>query len=142
MKKKLQSRKRKGVPVPIASMGDIAFLLIIFFMVCSKISKDNSNVNVVLPWSQFVEENEDQVVARVAIDEDGQIFLDGFVVESAKDVEWGLRALLADTVSNDQRMVQFKADANLPKEQFEPVLEAITTAGGQLMAVGEDTPQQ
>lgn len=142
MKKKLQSRKRKSVPVPIASMGDIAFLLIIFFMVCSKISKDNSNVSVVLPWSQYVEENEDQVVARVAMDEDGKIFLDGFVVETPKDVEWGLRALLADTVTNDQRMVQFKADANLPKEQFEPVIEAITTAGGQLMAVGEDTPQQ
>lgn len=129
------------MPVPIASMGDIAFLLIIFFMVCSKISKDNSNVTVVLPWSEYVEENDDQIVSRIAMDGDGQIFMDGFLVDGPKDVEWGLRALLTDTVSDDQRKVQFKADTNLVKEQFEPVLEAITTAGGQLMAVGENTPQ-
>ncbi|MDX1681059.1 MAG: biopolymer transporter ExbD [Akkermansiaceae bacterium] len=140
MKKKLQSKKRRSVPVPIASMGDIAFLLIIFFMVCSEISKDKP-VQLTLPWSEYVEKEEAEVVARVAMDEEGQIWLDGHPYDSPKDIEWGIRALTADTTSDEQRKVQFKADSNLTKEQFEPVLEAIAAGGGLLMAVGEEEPQ-
>lgn len=118
-------------------MGDIAFLLIIFFLVCSEVSKDNSNVRVDLPFSQYVEKNKTQVVARVAVDENGDIYLDGVNVQSAKDIEWGVRAMLTNTVSDDQRHVQFKCHATLTKEQFEPVIKAIAEAGGIIEAVGE-----
>ena len=37
MKREPQRKKRRSVTVPVASMGDIAFLLIIFFLVCSSI---------------------------------------------------------------------------------------------------------
>ena len=118
-------------------MGDIAFLLIIFFLVCSDIARDNSKVQVELPYSEYVEKNEENIAARVAVDTEGEIFLDGVKVETAKDVEWGVRAILTSTVSDDQRHVQFKCDASLPKEQFEPVLKAIAEAGGIIDAVGE-----
>jgi biopolymer transport protein ExbD len=137
MGRKNKSKRRKPVPVPVASMGDIAFLLIIFFLVCSEVTKDKSNLQVSLPLSEYVEKVESRTAARVAVDETGQIFLDGVAVSTAKDVEWGVRALLANTVADDQRHVQFKCDANLPKEMFEPVLQAIATAGGVIDAVGE-----
>jgi len=140
MKRKPQRKKRKSIPVPVASMGDIAFLLIIFFMVCSEVSKDKP-VTLVLPWSEYVQKEEAKVAARVAMDKDGQIWLDGHPYDTPKDIEWGIRALTANTASDEQRKVQFKADANLTKEQFEPVIEAITAGGGLLMAVGEDQPK-
>jgi biopolymer transport protein ExbD len=136
MKKRLQSKKRKPVPVPIASMGDIAFLLIIFFMVCSEVAKDK-NMAVELPVSEHVKKIKVTVVARVAVDKKGEIYFDGTRVDNAKDVEWGVRALLTDTVSDDQRHVQFKCDSELPKEMFEPVIKAIASAGGIIEAVGE-----
>ncbi len=139
MKKQLQSKKRRTVPVPIASMGDIAFLLIIFFMVCSEVAKDK-NVAVVLPLSEHVKQMKVIVVARVAVDENGEIFFDGARVDSAKDVEWGVRALLTNTISDDQRHVQFKCDSALPKETFEPVIKAIAAGGGIIEAVGELQP--
>jgi biopolymer transport protein ExbD len=120
-------------------MGDIAFLLIIFFLVCSEVSKDKANVRVTLPESEKVEKMEATVVARIAVSEDGEIYFDGVRVDGAKDVEWGVRALLTNTVTDDQRHVQFKCDANLPKETFEPVLKAIAEAGGIIEAVGEKT---
>ncbi len=138
MKKRLQRQKRRSVPVPIASMGDIAFLLIIFFMVCSEVSKDNSKVQVTLPFSEFVEKIEIPVAARVAVDENGDIYFDGYQVDSVKEVELGVRALLTKTVSDDQRHVQFKCDAALPKETFEPVIKAIAEGGGIIEAVGEN----
>jgi biopolymer transport protein ExbD len=139
MKKALHRKKRRSVPVPIASMGDIAFLLIIFFMVCSEVSKDNSKAQLTLPFSQYVEKIEIPVVARIAVDENAEIFFDGYRVDSPKDVEMGIRALLTNTVSDDQRHVQFKCDAALPKESFEPVIKAIAEGGGIIEAVGENT---
>ncbi len=139
MKKRLQSKKRRTVPVPIASMGDIAFLLIIFFMVCSEVAKDK-NMAVVLPLSEHVKQMKVVVVARIAVDENGEIYFDGTRVDNAKDVEWGVRALLTNTISDDQRHVQFKCDSALPKETFEPVIKAIAAAGGIIEAVGELQP--
>ncbi|MBT8038219.1 MAG: biopolymer transporter ExbD [Verrucomicrobiae bacterium] len=139
MKKRPQSKKRRAVPVPIASMGDIAFLLIIFFMVCSEVSKDKK-MQVVLPLSEHVKKMQAVVVARIAVDENGEIFFDGTRVDNAKDVEWGVRALLTSTISDDQRHVQFKCDSSLPKETFEPVIKAIAAAGGIIEAVGEKQP--
>jgi len=134
--KKAQRKKRRKVSVPIASMGDIAFLLIIFFLVCSEASKEKQNLKVVLPVSEHVEKLEKGVAARVAVNGEGQIYLDGQEVETAKDVEWGVRALLANAVTDEQRHVQFKCDAEMPKEIFQPVLQAIAEAGGIVQAVG------
>ncbi len=135
-----RKKKRQLITVPIASMGDIAFLLIIFFLVCSEAVKDNSKVPVALPFSEHVEKTKATVVARVTIDETGDIHFDGARVDSAKDVEWGVRALLTNTVSDDQRHVQFKCDKSQPKEVFQPVLQAIAEAGGIIEAVGESEP--
>jgi biopolymer transport protein ExbD len=136
--KRSRKKKRKAIPVPIASMGDIAFLLIIFFLVCSEVSKDKSDLEVTLPFSEYVEKTKAQVVARVAVDKVGDIYFDGTLVDSAKDVEWGVRALLTNTVSDEQRHVQFKCDNASPKEVFEPVLKAIASGGGIIEAVGEN----
>jgi biopolymer transport protein ExbD len=136
--KRSRRKKRKLIPVPVASMGDIAFLLIIFFLVCSESTKDNSNLPVELPFSNEVKQTKATIAARIAIDKEGLIYFDGIRVDNAKDVEWGVRALLTNTVADDQRHVQFKCDKALPKESFEPILQAIATAGGIIEAVGEN----
>lgn len=74
-----------------------------------------------MPKSEYVGTTKAKVVARVALDENGEIYFDGAKVDNAKDVEWGVRALLTNTVSDDQRHVQFKCDKSQPKEIFEPV---------------------
>jgi biopolymer transport protein ExbD len=131
-----KKKKRRTSSVPIASMGDIAFLLIIFFMLLSEFSKDK-NVKLALPLSEHVEKTKIQVAARVSIDEDGTIYMDGYKMANAKEIEIGVRAYLASKVTDDQRHIQFKCDKNLSKEVFEPVLQAIAEGGGIIDAVGE-----
>jgi biopolymer transport protein ExbD len=101
------------------------------------VSKDAADIQVTLPASERVEKTKASAAARVAIDQAGQIYFDGAQVESAKDVEWGLRALLTNTVVDDQRHVLFRCDAAVAKETFEPVLKAIAEAGGIIEAVGD-----
>ena len=132
-----RKKKRRKVQVPIASMGDIAFLLIIFFMLLSEFSKEK-DLAIDLPRSDQVNKTEVVVVARVEMTADGAIYFDGDRVDNAKDIEWGVRALLSKTVADEQRHVQFKCDAALSKEKFEPVLKAIAEGGGIIEAVGEN----
>ena len=130
-------KKRRKIQVPVASMGDIAFLLIIFFLLLSEFARDK-DLPIDLPTSQQVKKTETVAAARIAIDAKGVIYFDGDRVDSAKDVEWGVRALLARTVADEERHVQFKCDATLPKETFEPVLKAIAEGGGIIEAVGNE----
>lgn len=132
-----KKKKRKTIPIPVASMGDIAFLLIIFFLVCSEAVKDNSKLPVTLPLSEHVKKTKATVVSFVVVDEKGQIYVDNTPADSAKEVEFKLRDILGKTVSDDQRHVQFKCDKSLSKEVFQPVLQAIAEAGGIIEAVGE-----
>jgi len=134
--KRTHHNKRRKVPVPVASMGDIAFLLIIFFMLLSEFAKDR-DLRLDPPTYEHVEKSEFSVMAQVAVDADGEIYFEGERVENVKDVEWGVRALLANATSDDQRRVQFKCDRMLPREKFEPVLKAIAEGGGIIEAVGE-----
>ena len=134
--KRSRHKKRRHVPIPVASMGDIAFLLIIFFMLLSEFAKDR-DLALEPPTSQHVEKPEQIAAVRVGIDENGAIYLDGQPVQSVKDVEWGVRALLTDTVTDDQRHVQLKVDRDLPYETYQPVIKAIAEGGGILQAVGE-----
>lgn len=118
-------------------MGDIAFLLIIFFLLLGDFNKDKA-VPLTPPQSEHVKKSETDVVAHVAVDRHGNFYLDGSRVESAKDIERGVRVLLAGTVADEQRHVQFKCDANLLAETFEPAVKAIVEAGGIIELVGEN----
>jgi biopolymer transport protein ExbD len=133
-----QRKKRRTVTVPIASMGDIAFLLIIFFLVCSEAAKDRNDLDVTLPTHEEVVKTKAVVIARVTIDKQSEIYFDGARVDSVEEIESKLQRLLERTVSDDQRHVQFKCDATLPKSTYEPVIKAIVQAGGILEAVGEN----
>jgi biopolymer transport protein ExbD len=133
-----QRKKRRTVTVPIASMGDIAFLLIIFFLVCSEAAKDRNDLDVTLPTHEEVVKTKAVVIARVTIDKQSEIYFDGARVDSVEEIESKLQRLLERTVSDDQRHVQFKCDSTLPKSTYEPVIKAIVQAGGILEAVGEN----
>lgn len=135
-------RKKRRMPIalPIASMGDIAFLLIIFFLVCSEAIKDSSNIPVTLPQSPHVVTPKATVAAYVAIDANGIIHFDSKPVDNAKDIEFLVTGALASTVSDEQRHIQFKCDKSQPKEIFQPVLQAIAAGGGIIEAVGEPQP--
>lgn len=116
-------------------MGDIAFLLIIFFMVCSNFAKE-SGINLSPPNFPDLEELK-QTAVQVSIDEGGQIYLNGQTVDS-KGIEYGVMALLEGESNAAHRVVLFKCDRTCDKAVFEPVIEAISKGGGVIAAMGEE----
>lgn len=133
----MRQRRRRGgrVMVPVASMGDIAFLLIIFFMICGEFVRDR-NPPVPLPLDPYVEELEDAGAIFVTIDGEGRIFLQSERVEDIGALEHALAALL-DQDASGSRIVTFKCHRDATADVYEPVVRAIAAAGGRMAALGD-----
>ena len=132
---KIRKARRAPPTVPLASMGDIAFLLTIFFILTSNFAKDDTR-NIEPPTARELEQMEKQNVS-VSIDADGRIFFNGRPVAAAATIEAGVAGFLAGKKEAKDRMVVFRCDRGVDKQVFEPVLAAISKAGGVIAAVGE-----
>ncbi len=132
---KLRRRRKLGISVPTTSMGDIAFLLIIFFMVCSNFAKE-SQIKYKPPDSVTLEAVKNAKVS-IVIDQESEIYMDGQLVNDVKTVKALIEKALEGKKTQEERMVMFKCDRYIAKRVFEPVLDAITSAGGVLVAVGD-----
>lgn len=134
---RMRKRRRNAVMVPVASMGDIAFLLIIFFMVCSNFAKE-AGLKLKPPRTYDLEALKESKIS-VTIDETGKIHVQGKAVDNAEAVEWAVKALLEGKAEGAEKVVMFKCDREVDKTVFEPVLDAISAAGGVVAAVGEQS---
>jgi biopolymer transport protein ExbD len=113
-------------------MGDIAFLLTIFFILTSNFAKDDTRKIAPPSVAQLEKQN-----ISVSIDSDGAVFFNGRPVGSADVVEAGVAGFLVGKKDPKDRMVVFRCDRGVDKKVFEPVLAAISKAGGVIAAVGE-----
>ena len=129
MKNRPQSRRIAPL-IPTASMADIAFLLIIFFMLTTSFSQERTNVE--LPQSLIRTE-----VARdsaiIAITADGILrFTDGerpaFVLGSAREVGL-LTAEIVQWIPEKEFLI--KADRMVRYELIDAVLEQLRLNGAK-----------
>ncbi len=133
--KKRRKRKKSLIIVPIASMGDIAFLLIIFFMVASRISRERHQIKP--PRSLDIHESINAQIT-VTIDAGGACFLQGKKLYDVDALESQMEMLLKGRTTDEQRTVIFRCDKSVPNETFEPAIDAIVKAGGLLGLVGKE----
>ncbi len=117
--------------VPTESMGDIAFLLIIFFMLASTFMK-SANVQAESATSAAIESQESPIV-EVIIDKDGKIWLGG--VESTVHEVGAACKMQAEALR--EQPVHLKVDKNLVRKDYMPVIEAISEAGVKMILTGE-----
>ncbi len=126
--------KRIAPSVPTASMADIAFLLIIFFMLTTSFSPERTSVE--LPQSEFQAEVSDEA-AIVAITADGQInFTDGEVPSYPVDSSRSLGVIVGEllrAIPNKQFLI--KADRMVPYSAIDEVLEQLRVQGAKTIGL-------
>ena len=133
-------RKRAHFIVPVISMGDIAFLLIIFFILCSNFAKESG-----LKLTPARSEDIDSVGKPrrlVAIDEEGTVHFEGQALGGADELEGRLGALIEEVTPAERRRVHLKVDASVGPEVYKPVLEALAKSGATIEFVGELGPRR
>ena len=128
--------KRRAVraDVPSMAMGDIAFNLLIFFVILAQ-AQDDSH----LQWTPAEATNIESAghsVVSVLIDSDEKLYLNGQPIGESS-LEMKINELLGDFPPGD-RTVLLKVHREATALRFEPVIEAISNAGGELVHVVEE----
>ncbi len=113
--------------MPIVSLIDILFIVLIFFIVSSEFRKKRDVLKIELPT---VREVPSDVVADdrsvLAIDRDGAVRLDDLTVPNLRLLEAYLRAYVKE---NPGRKLELEADKDVSLEQLVEVWDALTKVG-------------
>lgn len=116
------------------AMGDIAFNLLVFFVILAR-AQDDSHL-------QWTPAKADKVTpsgytkVSVVIDKDEKVYLNGQPI-SESQLASQIEANLGQARAGD-RKVLLKAHKDCTAIRFEPVIEAISLAGGELVHVLDD----
>ena len=127
----VRKKKRMDLVLPTSSMGDIAFLLIIFFILASNFMK-SANIEAEKPSSPEAHAVDDPQV-EVVVDKSGKCYVQGVEVEASLVESAVLQAL----GEKRDKPVSLLVDKDLPKKSFMPVVEALGSAGVKVILVGE-----
>lgn len=117
---KIQRTTNSGPFIPTSSMGDIAFLLLIFFMVTTIFRQENG-LPVELPRAEAGEEVNRELVSNVYINRQGQISIDDRLVQ-VKHIPDIMGKKITD---NPQLIVAFKTDNYTDYGVVSDVMEAL-----------------
>ena len=126
-------RKRLTASIPSFAMGDIGFLLLIFFVILAR-AQDDSHIQ----WEPAKLPDVTMAaapLASVAIDSGFKTYLDGKEI-SPEEIAAALNDILGDTPAG-QRNVFLKVHREAKASHFEPVIAAISEAGGDLVHIIE-----
>ncbi len=128
------TRKTVTAGVPSLAMGDIAFNLLIFFVILARATDDSH-----LQWEpadavEVTAAGASQV--SVVIDVDNKTYINGKEVGIAQ-VTPIIEEILGDAPIAD-RTVLLKVHRDATSNYYEPVIEAVSEAGGTLMHVLEE----
>ena len=126
-------RKKYEASVPSMAMGDIAFLLLIFFVILAR-AQDDSH----LQWQPAKSEVLDQAQfakAGIVVDVENKTYLNG------QEIGVGQLAAELDVILGDapvgERTVLLKVHKDATATYFEPIIEAVSEAGGDLIHILE-----
>ena len=122
-------RRQMDAAIPAMAMGDIAFLLLIFFVILAR-ARDDSH----LQWKPAPgqELSRPQTMnASVVIDKHNVTHLNGRKIPSVASLGGDLKKILGENPAG-RRTVMLKVHHEVTAVYFEPVIEAISEAGGEL----------
>jgi biopolymer transport protein ExbD len=119
------------------AMGDIAFNLLIFFVILAR-AQDDSH----LKWNPAKAGNLESAGhsrVSVVVDIEGDLYLNGQQF-GVSQLAPAIEQLLGDQQAG-QRTVLLKVHNETVAQRFEPIIEAISEAGGDLVHIVEDRRQ-
>ncbi len=123
---KLERKSKASQEIPSSSMADIAFLLLIFFMVSTVFQKDR---NREIEWAQAeATEKIDQKqknIQNIWIESNGDVYINDqpMLMEEVSDF---IRPMYA---SNRELMVSVRSDRDVPYRYIDAVQQELVAAG-------------
>lgn len=126
-------RKRKTLQdIPSASMADIAFLLLVFFLITTTISMDKG-IGLVLPAIGEELEVNPKNITKVLVNATGQVLLDDEPVPM-NQLRGKIRTMLS---RNSKLIVSVKTSPQTKHQTYLDVLDQLKMAGATRISIAE-----
>ena len=127
-----QKRRFKGGEIPTSLMADIAFLLLIFFLVTTTIDMDKG-LGMVLPAEGEEMENNKKNILNCLINSTGNVLLGG----EAVDIKNLARAVRQKIAQNDKLVISVKAHNASRYEDYVRVIDQLKQANATRISIAE-----
>lgn len=120
---KFQKKTKVSATIPTASMADIAFLLLVFFMV-STVLKLEEGLPISLPKAEAAQDIPRENVAHIWVDRTGKISINDMIVSPG-----AVEGIIAQRVRvNPGIIVAFYTDENAPYAVMADIMESLKRA--------------
>jgi biopolymer transport protein ExbD len=128
----LDKRKGRTASIPTASMADIAFLLLTFFLVTTSLDVDKG-LGLTLPPKGQAKPIPKKNIASLLINANGEVLLDDqeIQVPQIKDI---VKQRLA---MNDKLIISIKTDSKTKYQDFVSVLDQVQMAEAPRISIAE-----
>ncbi|MFL3027850.1 MAG: ExbD/TolR family protein [Candidatus Neomarinimicrobiota bacterium] len=127
-----KKRRFKGGEIPTSSMADIAFLLLIFFLVTTTIDIDKG-LGIVLPAEGEELEIKKTNILNCLINSQGNVLLGGDPV-ALKDVNKEIRRRLAE---NDKLIISVKAHEKTKYGDYVSLIDQLKRANATRISIAD-----
>ena len=127
-----RKRRFKGGNIPTSSMADIAFLLLIFFLVTTTIDMDKG-LGMVLPAEGEEIEISKKNILNCLINSTGNVLLGGEGLE-IRDLSKSIRQKLAE---NDKLIISVKAHKSTSYKDYIAVIDQLKRANATRISIAE-----
>ena len=127
-----KKRRFKGGEIPTSSMADIAFLLLIFFLVTTTIDMDKG-LGIVLPAEGEELEIKKTNILNCLINSQGKVLLGGEPV-ALKDVNKEIRRRLAE---NDKLIISVKAHTKTKYGDYVSLIDQLKRANATRISIAD-----
>lgn len=129
----IKKRQKEDVEIPSSSLADIAFLLLIFFLVATTIDVDKGLTLVLPPVDVEEMEINRKNITNILINDAGNVLLDNEVL-NVRDVERSIREKLRE---NDKLIVSLKTTRGTKYKVYIQVLDQVKRAGATRISIAE-----
>ena len=133
---KLNRRQKSNPEIPTGSMADIAFLLIVFFLVTTTMNQDKG-IGMQLPPAGESKKSRKKNICNIGVNESGQILINLEDEVALNQLRANISQRLA---ANDKLIVSLKASEETPYSSFIDVLDEIKLAGADKISLA--SPEQ
>ena len=128
----LEKRKKRPAEIPTSSMADIAFLLLIFFLVTTTIDMDKG-LTLVLPAPGEEKEIPKENISNLLINAAGNVMLD----EEFIPLDQISKTVRLKILSNKNLIISVKTDRETDYQVFVSVLDQLKMANATRISIAE-----
>lgn len=126
-----QRRNKSNPEIPTSSMADIAFLLIVFFLVTTSLNQDKG-IGMQLPPEGQTKKIRKKNICNVWVNAEGQILINQQEQVPLNQLQANVEQRLRE---NDKLIISLKADENTPYDTFIHVLDKLKLSGADRISL-------